>query len=415
MSGGAGPLRAAVAAHFAPAPPARLGIAVSGGSDSVALLHLLDDWRRTGGPPLRVATVDHGLRPEAAAEAAGVARLCAGLGLEHDTLPWRDHAPGGNLPDRARRARYRLLAEWARAQGLGDIALGHTEDDLAETLLMRLARGAGVDGLAAMRAHWREGGVTFHRPLLGLGREALREMLRARGVAWIEDPTNSDPAYDRTQARAVLTALGPLGVGRGTLAATAHRLAEARAALADCARSAAERIANVQAGDLLFQRAGFDALPDEIARRLLVAGLRWLTGEGYPPRGRAMGDLLQAARTGRRMTLQGCVLSAAPGHLRLGREYSAVAELRVPAGALWDGRWRATGPQEAETRALGPEGLAACPDWRAGGLPHHAALACPGLWQGERLIAAPLMGWANGWQMQAERSLADYLGTLISH
>lgn len=415
MSGDAGPLLAAVAAHFAPVPPARLGIAVSGGSDSLALLHLLEDWRRAGGPALRVATVDHGLRPAAAAEAAEVARLCSGLGLDHDTLRWRDPAPGGNLPDRARRARYRLLADWARAQGLADIAIGHTEDDLAETFLMRLARGSGVDGLAAMRARWQEAGVEFHRPLLTLGRAALREMLRARGVTWIEDPTNADPAFERTRARAVLAALDPLGLERGTIAATAHRLAEARAALAHCAHAAARSLASIHAGDLLFRRDGFDALPDEVARRLLVAGLRWLTGEAYPPRGRAMGDFLQAARAGRRMTLQGCVLSAVPGHLRLGREFSAVARQRVPASALWDGRWRAIGEGDAEIGALGPEGLAACPDWRAGGLPHDAALAAPGLWQGDRLIAAPLLGWENGWQMRPERGMAEYLGTVISH
>ena len=101
--------RAALAAHFAPAPPARLGVAVSGGSDSLALLHLLHDWRDAGGPSLRVATVDHGLRPEAATEASEVARICAGLGLPHETLHWHDEVPHGNLPDRARRARYRLL------------------------------------------------------------------------------------------------------------------------------------------------------------------------------------------------------------------------------------------------------------------------------------------------------------------
>ncbi|MDZ7710725.1 MAG: tRNA lysidine(34) synthetase TilS [Roseovarius sp.] len=202
MSHDAAPLSGAVRAHFASAPPARLGVAVSGGSDSVALLHLLNDWRGAGGPDLRVATVDHGLRPEAADEAAQVSRLCGALGLAHDTLHWAGQATRGNLPDQARRARYRLLAGWARRHGIADVAIGHTENDLAETFLMRLARGAGVDGLAAMRGHWQADGITFHRPMLALGREHLRDMLRARGQGWADDPTNTDPAYLRPQARA---------------------------------------------------------------------------------------------------------------------------------------------------------------------------------------------------------------------
>lgn len=410
-----GPARGAVADHFAPAPPRVLGVAVSGGSDSLALLHLLNDWRATGGPLLRVATVDHRLRAEAAAEAAGVARLCAGLGVAHDTLHWTDQEAGGNLADRARRARYRLLADWARVHGIADVAIGHTRDDLAETFLMRLARGSGLDGLSAMRARWQADDVTFHRPMLSLGREHLREHLRARGVAWIDDPTNADPDYERTRARGVLAMLTGLDLSADTLAGTAERLAEARAALAHHARQAAETLVTVAAGDLLLTREGFAALPDETARRLLLAGLRWLTGAAYPPRGTAMTDLLRAARAGQAMTLQGCVLSADSVHLRLGREYRAVAGCRAAATEVWDGRWRATGDGAAEIAALGPEGLAACPDWRAGGLPHASALAAPGLWRGDTLIAAPLHGWANGWQLSLVRPLAAYLDTVIPH
>lgn len=419
MTGNAARLLGAVRAHFASAPPARLGVAVSGGSDSLALLHLLNDWRGAGGPALRVATVDHGLRAQAADEAAEVARLCNALGLAHDTLHWAGLAARGNLPDQARRARYRLLGDWARRHDITDVAIGHTEDDLAETFLMRLARGAGVDGLAAMRARWQQGGVAFHRPMLALGRAHLRDMLRDRGQGWADDPTNTDPAYLRPQARATLAALAPLGLDSPTLAATARRLAEARAALGAYARRAATDIASVEGGDLLWRRDEFAHLPDETARRLLLAGLAWMTGRDYPPRGAAMTAFLAAARCGRRMTLQSCVLSASPRHLRLAREYRAVARLRVASGAVWDGRWRATAPASDTPRAtiaaLGAAGLRACPDWRAGGLPHASALTSPGLWRGATLIAAPLAGWPNGWRMQPLRDLTDYLDSPIFH
>ena len=118
-----------IAAAFPPSPPQRLGVAVSGGGDSVALLHLLADWARESGTELRAVTVDHGLRPEAATEAADVARACAALGVGHDILRWSGWDGRGNLPDQARRARYRLMADWAQAHGIADVALGHTADD----------------------------------------------------------------------------------------------------------------------------------------------------------------------------------------------------------------------------------------------------------------------------------------------
>jgi len=141
-----------------------------------------------------------------------------------------------------------------------------------------------------------------------------------------------------------------------------------------------------------------------------------MTGRAYRPRGAAMTALLAAARAGRRMTLQGCVISTGPGHLRLSREYRAVAGLRVPDHAVWDGRWRASGGSgRAEIAALGPAGLRACPGWRAGGLPHASALASPGLWRGGTLIAAPLMARPGGWRLELVRDISAYLDSPIFH
>lgn len=403
--------------HFHPGVPGVIGVAVSGGSDSLALLYLLRDWRAEGGPDLRAATVDHGLRAEAAAEAAEVARICAGLGIAHDTLTWRGHDGAGNLPDRARRARYALLADWARGHGIADIALGHTEDDLAETFLMRLARGAGVDGLAAMRDRWSQAGVSFHRPLLGQGRAHLRDVLRARGVAWVEDPTNSDTAYERARTRAALAALAPLGIDAGALAATARKMAGVRVALYHHAHALARAHLRIEAGDVVIARTALRDMPDEVARRILQTALRWINGAEYPPRGTAMTQFLAAARGGAAMTLQGCYTQAQGDRMRIGREYNAVAGQRVPQGQVWDGRWCIDGPEVAgaEVAALGPEGLRACPDWRAGRLPHGAAMASPGLWRGGVLLAAPLAGWPNGYEAKLIRDGASYFEALLSH
>ena len=177
------------------------------------------------------ATVDHALRPEAAAEAAQVATWCKARGIPHDTLIWEHGTIEGNLAAEARRARYRLLADWAGAKGLTHVLLAHTEDDLAETLLMRLGREAGLGGLAAMRASWSEHGITFLRPLLGQSRAELRAFLRDQGQDWIEDPSNQDPTSDRVRARQALDHLAPLGITRQGLARSAKYLSDARSAL----------------------------------------------------------------------------------------------------------------------------------------------------------------------------------------
>ena len=153
-----------------------IGVALSGGGDSTALLHLC----LTAGFAVEAVTVDHRLRPESAAEAAAVGDWCRALGVRHEVRVWEHGAVSGNLMDAARRARMGLICDWAKARGIGVVALGHTRDDQAETVLMGLARAAGIGGLSGMRREFDQGGVRVHRPLLAAGREELREWLRGR-------------------------------------------------------------------------------------------------------------------------------------------------------------------------------------------------------------------------------------------
>lgn len=403
-------LRDRIAGHFGADVPQRLAVAVSGGSDSTALLYLLRDWSLEGGPKIAAVTVDHGLRRESAQEARKVAETCRGLGVSHDVLRWQDTQASGNLADRARRARYALMADWAQARGVNDIAIGHTSDDQAETLLMRLARQAGLDGLAAMAPVWTQGGVRFHRPALSLSRAALRDMLARRGLGWIDDPSNDDPAYRRVRARQALAALAPLGVTAEGLAQVASHLAEARRTLGYYASQEARRIVAFPAGDVTLARAALLALPDDIARRILQAALKWVSGAGYGARGVAVEQALEALRAGAGLTLHGCRVTVEANHLRIAREYAAVAGLRSPLGAVWDGRWHVSGPGSPgmELRALGPAGRMLCPDWRATGLPRHSVEAGPAVWQADRLIAAPLAGLGCGWTLRLGRNDADF-------
>lgn len=413
-------LTRAIDAGLMPDRPARLGVAVSGGGDSMALLHLLRDWAKRFGATLQAVTVDHGLRPAARAEAAMVAEVCDGLDIAHTTLRWGGWDGTGNLQDQARRARYALMADWALAAGLAAVALGHTADDQAETFLMRLARGAGVDGLSGMARRRRSLGVDWLRPLLGVARSDLRGYLTARRLGWVDDPSNANPRFARVRARQVLAGLEPLGLNAAALRATTLRLAEARDALDLAAQDAARRIATVEAGDVKIERAGFLALPAELRRRLLSHALAWVASAEYRPRHEALAEALGAVADGRDMSLHGCLMTVRKAHLRLTRELQAVKGKTAAPGAIWDRRWRLTAPADelAEAlniAALGEAGLAACPKWRETGLKRATLLAAPGVWRGADLIASPLAGRPAGWTAELARGESDYFTSLLSH
>ncbi len=366
-----------------------IGVALSGGGDSVALLHLC----LAAGLPVEAVTVDHGLRDGSAAEAVAVAADCAALRVRHEARVWVHGTVPGNLMDRARRARMVLIRDWARDRGIAVVALGHTRDDQAETLLMGLARAAGIDGLSGMRREWSDAGVRFLRPLLDAGREELRDWLRVRNIGWIEDPTNENDRFLRVKARRVLAALKPMGITAEGLAAAAGHLAQVKAALKVQVVDAAARLLREEAGSLAID-PGIQAEPHEVRRRLIVAGLMWLSAGEYAPRADAVARLEAAIAAGRDATLWGCRWRSG----RMMREAKAVGGA-VPLGALWDGRWVLEGPgvQGAEVRALGAAGLSACPDWRAAGLPREVLVVTPALWEGTALIAAPVAGMGRDW------------------
>lgn len=383
-------------------PPGRLGLAVSGGSDSVALLVLA--VQALGPSRLAAVTVDHGLRPEAAAEAAGVGALCARLGVAHTVLRWEGPG-GGNLQAAARAGRLRLIADWARAAGIGDVVLAHTRDDQAETVLMNLGRGSGVDGLSAMPARRRALGVAWWRPFLGVARAELRAVLSARGIGWAEDPSNADPRFLRARLRAALPGLAGLGLTPVRLADLAGRMQAVRAVLDDAARAHLAAHVAERHGVALLAPGFFDGRVETV-ERALAALLRQLTGADHPPRLDGLRRLI-AARAG---TLGGAVLRPHAGAWCLFREARAVAGPGVPADAVWDRRCLAQAPPgapaSARIAALGAGGLATLgrqaraglhPHWRETGLPQAALAGLPAIWADGALIAAPLALWPQGW------------------
>ncbi|MEO1140526.1 MAG: tRNA lysidine(34) synthetase TilS [Pseudomonadota bacterium] len=403
--------------QFAKIRLTELGVAVSGGSDSLGLLVLLSDWAARDGPKPRAVTVDHGLRPEAVSEAEHVAGICRQLGISHDVLSWSGWDGTGNLPDEARKARYGLIADWAQTRGLKQVAVAHTLNDQAETFLMRLAREAGVDGLAAMASTWRHGEIEFRRPLLDVSRNELRAVLRARGIAWVDDPTNTDHAFERARARAALDTLAELGLTPRTLCNVAGHMSDVRTTLYWYVFLAARTHVTIDRGDILIDRKGFRTLPRDITRRLVQEVLKWIGGAVYPARGKAVDLMLESIRGGTGMTLQGCVLSVSPDTLRFTREMQAVAGLRVTTNEVWDGRWRMTGPWPtgAYVTCLGEAGLLECPNRAETGLPMATLTASPAIWRDGHLVAAPLAGLGNGWTATLTRDEDMFFAAILSH
>ncbi|MDQ0510334.1 tRNA lysidine(34) synthetase TilS [Ancylobacter amanitiformis] len=262
---------AALTLLFSPfAPHERLLLAVSGGPDSTALLLLAARWRRLRDTPadLFVATVDHGLRPQARAEARAVGRLARALGLDHAVLELPAPLPATRLQEAARHARYDLLLDHARAIGASAIATAHTRDDQAETVLFRLMRGSGLSGLGGIPTERAMGGVRLIRPLLGIDKADLVALCRQAGVAFADDPSNQDARFARARLRALLPLLAREGLNAERFARLAGRMARAEAALEAATGEAAARL--VREGDPLeMARAGFHDLPDEIGLRLL--------------------------------------------------------------------------------------------------------------------------------------------------
>lgn len=296
------------------APEQRIGLAVSGGPDSLALLLLA-----AAAFPERVhaATVDHRLRKESTIEALHVEDVCGRLGCRHWILEVTVPDGPDGLQAEARRARYSALADWATTQGLGHVATAHHADDQAETLLMRLQRGSGLGGLSGVRPVRRAGDLLFLRPLLGWTKAELIHLVGAAGVEAVEDPSNSDPRFDRTIARAFLRDNPQLQPQR--LARTASALREADEALDWAAAELAEDRITAAGGELRIDPNG---LPREFKRRLLVrAAARLREDHGLSPARTASDDvegLLTALEQGGAGTLGG--LMARGGecwHLRL--------------------------------------------------------------------------------------------------
>lgn len=387
-------------APFEPEPV--LAVAVSGGPDSMALCLLADRWARARGGRIEAVTVDHRLRPESAAEARQVRRWLKPRGIVHRTLVWTGAKPTTGIPDAARAARYRLLVDAAARRGILHLLLAHHLDDQAETLLLRLGRGSGVDGLAAMAGEVALPALRLLRPLLGVPKLRLIATLDAMNQGWVEDPGNRTTATARGRVRHLLAADG---IDLERLGETAARLGRARAALeAATSELMARGVVIHPAGYLVLDPAAVQGAPEELRLRVLARALMTISGNTYPPRlerlERLERSLFGAPRRGH--TLHGCRILQTGKVWLICREPGAVAppqRLQPGENLLWDGRFQVTlalsGALSGWTvGALGEAG------WRAvtgagpkPPIPRPAGLSLPAFSDRNGLVLVPHLRW----------------------
>ncbi|MBS3847251.1 tRNA lysidine(34) synthetase TilS [Devosia sp. BSSL-BM10] len=339
---------AALFAAVADAPA--IGLAVSGGADSLALLVLAQRWATSLAKPprLHVYSVDHGLRPEAEAEVAMVLAACQSLGVAGTALRWDGDKPQSGLQEAARLARYRLIGAAMKSDGVAVLLTAHHRNDQAETVLMRLAHGSGIEGLKGMAPMAQVEGVRLHRPLLDVPPDALLSVVEAAGLEPAADPSNVDPHYERVRWRQAMPGLSKLGLDAATLALFAARMSEADAAIAQMAEACFSEIVRLDGfGSARIELLPFMGLSAAIATRVLSRVLNIVGGRQKP---RALGQVERLRESianddlPRSTTVLGCVVRIKGDAIAVAREPGRSLPpdaLLHPRGELvWDERFR---------------------------------------------------------------------------
>lgn len=394
-----------------------LAVAVSGGADSMALALLT-----AAAFPGRVHafTVDHGLREESAGEAALVNAWLSKHDIPHTTLVWQGQKPATNIQAEARSARYRLLAEACAEIGATVLLTAHHKEDQAETVLLRLARGAGLPGLSAMKPVRRLNAgfdTLLVRPLLDVSREDLRGYLTAQNQPWIEDPSNQDQRFDRIKVRTLLADPPLPGLTVDSLVQTAEALGSAHRALDAWAH---EKVAQHMRWDntgkiVLVARLQLAQWPQELARRVLLTGLLAASGGTVPPRRadmlRLMADVVRDEF--KAATLAGVMLSADGPDLVMIREPRAISHVvKLGFGSqtiIWDGRYRITvagAPEGCHVAALGETGRLAILNRLPEKISVPLAQSQPALWHGKTAITVPTL---NVLSVDAPSMIASFI------
>jgi len=342
------------------------GIAVSGGSDSMALLHILTDWESAAKPNIFVASIDHGLRSESISEVEFVKKICEKKKVEHVSLAphTKLSKAQGNLQDNARSARYQLLENWAISKNLQCILIGHTLDDQEENLLMRFFRGSGVDGLVSMEEVVIRNEILWIRPLLKSRKEDLRNYLRNNNYSWIDDPSNFDDKYQRVKVRTLLQQLKSNNIIASNFVKTADHMLRASKLSKETAISSSKSLLSCNGvGQITFEGRKFSKLFEDTQYRILAGIISWFSGVFYKPRFSQLENLHRKIISDRNLagaTLGGTVFKKKNGIVTVTRELASVKEdhLIKDQKLIWDNRWLITFKSRVQSKLnIKPYGL----------------------------------------------------------
>ncbi|PZO85443.1 MAG: tRNA lysidine(34) synthetase TilS [Micavibrio aeruginosavorus] len=290
-------------------------VGVSGGPDSMALLHLLSRRAEKHGTIIHAYTVDHALRPESGEEALRVGEWVRGFAnVRHSVLRWDGDKPQSRILEEARAARYELIRGQMKKDGVRHLFIAHHQDDQAETFLIRLAKGSGLDGLAAMACVQEVQDIVLLRPLLDVPKEGLVAYCNANNIPYVDDPTNGNERFLRPRLRAARNVLEEEGLTSKRLAVTAARIARARAALEELSQTLFdEAVLNRGENGHIFDLSRLRAAPEELVLRVVLKAMNKINPWGdYPPRLEKVEALCARIRedeTFRGATLGGCIFS----------------------------------------------------------------------------------------------------------
>ncbi|MEN8236389.1 MAG: tRNA lysidine(34) synthetase TilS [Pseudomonadota bacterium] len=389
----------------------KVAVALSGGSDSLCLTLLLQDWIRKRKGTLIALTVDHGLRQESAQETKLVHTWMNQLGIEHHILQWQGEKPNSRIQEKARNARYQLLENWCHSNGILHLFFGHNAEDQNETTLFRLLRGSGIDGLAGMSALVEKKYLRILRPLLNVSRETLRQKLSDQNQQWIDDPSNSSPKYTRARLRNMLEQYVGENMSEGISPVRVNALSRCqglgRIALEQGTHHFLAKAVQVfPEGYALLNPKYLDQIPQDTLMRALSWILMTIGGKSYPPRTNQLKCLHQQVFSGNNSsarTCWGCIVLKRRDRVLFVRESGRIAQ-QVPLNsdlrAYWDHRFVVCWPssltlkqQPLRVAKLGEKGWQQVVTLLSRPLkqrvPASAGYALPAIWKGDVVKTVP--------------------------
>jgi tRNA(Ile)-lysidine synthase len=383
-----------------------VAVGVSGGSDSLSLCLLANDWAKAHSGKVIALTVDHGLRPESKSEAETVKSWLQAHAIEHHILTWKGEKPQTRIQEEARKARYNLLKTFCYKNGILHLLLGHHQEDQVETVLDRFLHGTGLDGLAGIAPVVEHDHVRVIRPLLTISKVRLMATLSQRHQAFLDDPSNQSDKFTRSRLRKILSSLESEGGTASRLAQVAYRSGLSRAALDEIVNDVLVRNASLHGeGYISLKKSALEDTPKDIALRVLMRTIQCIGGNAYPPRQKSLEPLLKALqREENPKTLGNCYFLPRKKTIIICREAIQIPEAfpipHTDSHFVWNERFMFKSikslPQDSQylVRPFGEKGLHIlpadfCPTEPQENIPGPVLYTLPAIWNKEKLVSVP--------------------------